>query len=112
MRQLFQNLISNALKFHKKNIPPVVTIRGHVNGSDVCEIMVRDNGVGFDEQYTARIFKPFERLHGRSEYEGTGMGLAICRKIVKRHGGAITVKSRLNEGCEFSVTLPLKQVKK
>ena len=112
MRQLFQNLISNALKFHKKDIPPVVTIRGQVNGSGVCEIVVCDNGIGIDEQYAARIFKPFERLHGRSEYEGTGMGLAICRKIVKRHGGAIAVKSRPNEGCEFSVTLPLKQVKK
>jgi signal transduction histidine kinase len=112
IRQLFQNLIGNALKFHKKNVPPVVSIRGHVNDSGVCEIMVCDNGIGFDEQYSARIFKPFERLHGRSEYEGTGMGLAICRKIVKLHGGAITVKSRPNEGCEFSVTLPLKQVKK
>jgi len=112
MRQLFQNLIGNALKFHKKDVPPVVSIRGHVNGSGVCEIKVCDNGIGFDEQYAARVFKPFERLHGRSEYEGTGMGLAICRKIVKRHGGAIAVKSQPNEGCEFSVTLPLKQVKK
>lgn len=112
MRQLFQNLIGNALKFHKKNVSPVVSVRGHVNGSDVCEIMVCDNGIGLDEQYAARIFKPFERLHGRSEYEGTGMGLAICRKIVKRHGGVIAVKSQPDEGCEFSVTLPLKQVKK
>ncbi len=112
MRQLFQNLISNALKFHKKDIPPEVLIQGHVNGSGSCEIIVRDNGIGFDEQYAQRIFKPFERLHGRSEYEGTGMGLAICRKIVKRHGGSIGVKSRPNEGCEFSITLPLKQVKK
>ena len=111
MRQLFQNLISNALKFHKKDIPPEVSILGHVIGP-ACEIIVRDNGVGFDEQYAQRIFKPFERLHGRSEFEGTGMGLAICRKIVKRHGGSIGVKSRLNEGCEFSITLPLKQVKK
>jgi signal transduction histidine kinase len=112
MRQLFQNLISNALKFHKKNIPPEVIIRGHVNGSGVCEILVSDNGIGIDDQYAQRIFKPFERLHGRSEYEGTGMGLAICRKIVERHGGAIAVISRPNEGCEFSVTLPLQQVKK
>jgi len=112
MRQLFQNLISNALKFHKKNIPPVVSIQGHVNGSGVCEIMVSDNGIGFDEQYAGRIFKPFERLHGRSAYEGTGMGLAICKKIVKRHGGMIAVTSQPNEGCKFSVTLPLKQAKK
>jgi len=112
MRQLFQNLISNALKFHKKGIPPEVLVRGHVNGSGTCKIIIRDSGIGFDEQYAQRIFKPFERLHGRSEYEGTGMGLAICRKIVKRHEGSISVKSRSNEGCEFSITLPLKQVKK
>ncbi|VAX28116.1 hypothetical protein MNBD_NITROSPINAE05-931 [hydrothermal vent metagenome] len=112
MRQLFQNLISNALKFHKKGVPPVVAIRSHVNDSGVCEVMVRDNGIGFDEQYAARIFKPFERLHGRSQYEGTGMGLAICRKIVKRHGGTISVKSQPDAGCEFTVALPLKQDKK
>ena len=112
MRQLFQNLISNALKFQKKDIPPEVSIRSRMNGSGTCEIIVRDNGIGFDEQYAQRIFKPFERLHGRSEFEGTGMGLAICRKIVKRHGGSIGVKSRPNEGCEFLITLPLKQVKK
>ena len=106
MRQLFQNLISNALKFHKKDIPPVVSILGNVIDSGACEIIVRDNGIGFDEQYAQRIFKPFERLHGRSEFEGTGMGLAICRKIVKRHGGAICVKSTPNESCECLITLP------
>jgi|GEM_PF-1539887 len=109
MRQLFQNLIINALKFHKKDIPPEIVIRGHMNGSETCEILVKDNGVGFDEKYVHRIFKPFERLHGRSEYEGTGMGLAICKKIVQRHGGSIRVESQLNEGCSFIVTLPSKQ---
>jgi signal transduction histidine kinase len=109
MRQLFQNLIGNALKFHKKDVPPEILIRGHMNGSSVCEILVKDNGVGFDEKYVHRIFKPFERLHGRSEYEGSGMGLAICNKIVKRHGGSIQVESQLNEGCEFTITLPIKQ---
>ena len=112
MRQLFQNLIGNALKFHKNDIPPEILVRGHVNGSSTCEILVKDNGIGFDEKYVQRIFKPFERLHGRSDYEGTGMGLAICKKIVKRHGGSICVESKLNEGCEFSVTLPLKQLQK
>jgi signal transduction histidine kinase len=112
MRQLFQNLIGNGLKFHKKDVPPEISIRGHMNVSGICEVLVRDNGIGFDEQYAERIFKPFERLHGRSEFEGTGMGLAICRKIVKRHGGSIDVTSQPNEGCKFSVTLPLKQVKK
>jgi signal transduction histidine kinase len=109
MRQLFQNLIGNALKFHKKDIPPEIVIRGHMNGASVCEILVKDNGVGFDEKYVQRIFKPFERLHGRSDYEGSGMGLAICQKIVKRHGGSIHVESKLNEGCKFTVTLPIKQ---
>lgn len=112
MRQLFQNLIGNALKFHKKDIPPEIMVRGSVNGSDTCEILVKDNGVGFDEKYVQRIFKPFERLHGRSDYEGTGMGLAICKKIVERHGGSIQVESKLNEGCEFSITLPFKQLQK
>jgi signal transduction histidine kinase len=109
MRQLFQNLISNALKFHKKDVPPEVVIRGRMNGSSACEVLVKDNGVGFDEKYIQRIFKPFERLHGRSDYEGTGMGLAICQKIVKRHGGSIHVESKLNEGCTFTITLPVKQ---
>lgn len=109
MRQLFQNLIGNALKFHKKDVPPEILIRGHMNGSSVCEILILDNGIGFDEQYVDRIFKPFERLHGRSAYEGTGMGLAICKKIVKRHGGSIQVESQLNEGCKFTITLPINQ---
>jgi signal transduction histidine kinase len=109
MRQLFQNLIGNALKFHKKDTPPEIMIRGRVNGSDTCEILVKDHGVGFDGKYIQRIFKPFERLHGRSDYEGTGMGLAICQKIVKRHGGSIHVESKINEGCQFTITLPIKQ---
>ncbi len=112
MRQLFQNLISNALKFHKKDAPPEVLIRGQIKDARACEVLVQDNGIGFEEQYAHRIFKPFERLHGRSEYEGTGMGLAICRKIVKRHEGIISVTSQPNEGCKFTVTLPLKQIKK
>ena len=112
MRQLFQNLIGNALKFHKKDIPPEISIQGHVNGGNDCEIHVKDNGIGIDEKYFPRIFKPFERLHGRSQYEGTGMGLAICQKIVRRHSGFMQVKSHLNEGCEFIITLPLKQDQK
>ena len=112
MRQLFQNLISNALKFHKKDISPEIVIRGQVNGSNDCEILIKDNGIGIDQQYVQRIFKPFERLHGRSQYEGTGMGLAICKKIVKRHSGSIRVRSIPNDGCEFFITLPLKQTQK
>ena len=73
------------------------------------EIRVEDNGIGFDEQYLSRIFKPFERLHGQSEYEGSGMGLAICRKIVLRHGGEISARSTKGNGATFLITLPEKQ---
>jgi PAS domain S-box-containing protein len=105
MRQLFQNLIGNALKYRGRN-KPVVRVYGE-NGSGVtpARIYVEDNGIGFEEKYLDRIFQPFQRLHGRSEYEGTGMGLAICRKIVERHGGSITARSRPGEGSTFIVEL-------
>ncbi len=75
------------------------------------KICVRDNGIGFDEKYLDRIFTPFQRLHGRNEYEGTGIGLAVCRKIVERHGGTLTAKSTPGEGATFIATLPLAQTK-
>jgi signal transduction histidine kinase len=78
-------------------------------GEDLCQITVEDNGIGFDEQYIGRIFTPFERLHGRDAYEGTGMGLAICRKVVERHGGEISATSAPGRGAKFVVTLPVKQ---
>jgi two-component system, LuxR family, sensor kinase FixL len=121
MRQLFQNLVGNALKFHRADEPPVVIIEGKVltemdrpfNGSGqdclLCQITVQDNGIGFEEQYLDRIFEVFQRLHGRQEYEGTGMGLAICRKIAERHGGTITARSQPGQGATFVVTLPVKQ---
>jgi PAS domain S-box-containing protein len=119
MRQLFQNLIANAIKFHRVNVPPIVAIRGErvdipltdSNGEPVptCRILVQDNGIGFDEKYLDRIFQVFQRLHGRDEYEGTGVGLAICRKIAERHGGAIAATSRVGEGSTFIVTLPIGQ---
>ncbi|MFQ5716687.1 MAG: ATP-binding protein, partial [Nitrospinales bacterium] len=89
MRQLFRNLISNALKFHRKDAPPVVTLSSQLCNGGLVEIVVEDNGIGFDNKHAGQIFKPFERLHGRGEYEGSGMGLAICRKIAARHGGTI-----------------------
>ena len=115
MIQLFQNLIGNALKFHRKGVSPKVkiharTIReGRSGKADAYEIFVEDNGIGFDESYLSRIFAPFQRLHGKSEYEGVGIGLAICRKIVERHHGHITANSRPDEGAVFAVTLPGKQ---
>lgn len=114
MRRLMQNLISNALKFHKPEIAPVVEVSGEVvPGKDPSEraarITVADNGIGLDLKYKARIFAPFQRLHGRSTYEGTGMGLAICRKIARRHGGDVEVESEPGRGSRFIVTLPLAQ---
>ena len=115
MRQLFQNLIGNALKFHRPDVPPVVSVRatpvGNVAGDGTarCEIVVSDNGIGFDEKYRTRIFAPFQRLHSRTAFEGTGMGLAISRRIVERHRGVITCASRVGEGSEFVVTLPLER---
>jgi light-regulated signal transduction histidine kinase (bacteriophytochrome) len=115
MRQLLQNLIGNALKFHRPDVPPVVTIRGELlssgNGcSGLCRLTVQDNGIGFDEKYLSRLFHVFQRLHGRGEYEGTGMGLAICRRIVERHGGSITAHSVPGQGAAFIVTLPVSPV--
>ena len=116
MRQLLQNLISNSLKFARPGEPPVVQVESRIlpkvegNGEiSRFELLVRDNGIGFEEVYLDRIFELFQRLHGRQEYEGTGMGLAICRKIVERHGGTITARSAPEEGATFVVNLPLRQ---
>jgi PAS domain S-box-containing protein len=111
MIQLFQNLIANALKFARKGEPPWVKVFAReVEETPVragaWEILVEDRGIGFDEKYLDRIFNPFERLHGKSEYPGAGMGLAICRKIAERHGGGITARSTPGEGSTFIVTLP------
>jgi PAS domain S-box-containing protein len=111
MRQLLQNLIGNALKFRRPEAAPLVQVtarkrQDHV-GLEVCELTVADNGIGFDEKYLDRIFNVFQRLHSRSEYEGTGMGLAIVRKIVLHHGGTVTAKSRPGHGSTFVVTLPM-----
>jgi signal transduction histidine kinase len=108
MRQLFQNLISNSLKYRRDEDRPKIRIHGEARDK-TFSIYVEDNGFGFDEAYLDRIFKPFQRLHGRSEYEGTGMGLAICRKIVERHGGSITATSTPGQGSIFVVTLPAKE---
>lgn len=121
MRQLLQNLISNALKFGQDEEPPSVKIYSRLimsqqrqpdeeaSVAEFYQIIVEDNGIGFDEKYLDRIFNVFQRLHTRSEYEGTGMGLAICRKIAERHGGSITAESTLGRGTKFIVTLPMKQ---
>ncbi len=108
IRGLFHNLISNSLKYRKSGVPPLIKISGQYppiqNG--YYEIYVEDNGIGFDEKHTERIFKPFERLHGINEYSGIGIGLALCKKIVEQHNGKIDVKSIVNKGTTFKITLP------
>lgn len=120
MRQLLQNLISNALKFHQPDRPPQIRIEARQlppaipdqpqSHSPRCQILVQDQGIGFDEKYLDRIFTVFQRLHYRNEYEGTGVGLAICRKIAERHGGEITATSQPGVGSTFIVTLPMQQL--
>ncbi|HEX9750282.1 MAG TPA: ATP-binding protein [candidate division Zixibacteria bacterium] len=119
MRQLFQNLIGNALKFHRPDTVPRVCVSGRMIGGaassgnppsmspSLCRITVADDGIGFDTKYLDKVFAPFQRLHGRSQYEGSGMGLAICRRIAEHHGGSITAESTPGAGAQFIVTLPV-----
>jgi light-regulated signal transduction histidine kinase (bacteriophytochrome) len=109
MRQLLQNLIGNALKFRKEGLPLIVKLGCPNPGGTHCTFTVTDNGIGFSAAYAERIFKMFERLHGKGEFAGSGMGLAICRKIVERHGGSIAASSTAGEGATFTVTLPVTQ---
>jgi signal transduction histidine kinase len=124
VRQVLQNLIGNGLKFHRPDEPPRVQVEATVepvardlqqdgrldaNCTEMCRLTVSDNGIGFEESHADRIFTPFKRLHGRGEYEGTGMGLAICRRIVERHGGDITASSTPGEGTTFTVLLPVER---
>ncbi|MBC1219303.1 PAS domain-containing protein [Nostoc sp. UCD121] len=116
MRQLLQNLIGNALKFHRPQIPPVIKIYSKIlnnqadnisSNSELCQIIVEDNGIGFEEKYLDRIFNVFQRLHSSIEYEGTGIGLAICRKIIERHHGHLTAQSKPGQGAKFTILLSI-----
>jgi len=113
MRQLLQNLIGNALKFRRPEEPPVVKVEAQIipdpdtPEKKLCRLTVSDNCIGFDEKYLDRIFNVFQRLHPRNEYEGTGMGLAIVRKIALYHGGHVTAKSKPGEGSIFILTVPV-----
>ena len=129
MRQLLQNLIGNALKFQSPGAVPQIKIDAQLIQRDqlqegtvlpnpsptaspddkFCVLTVQDNGIGFEEQYLDKVFAVFQRLHGRSEYEGTGVGLAVCRRITERHGGLITAQSKPGEGSIFIVILPMQQ---
>jgi signal transduction histidine kinase len=119
IRQVFQNIISNALKFSKRDMAPVIRVWGNiVTGNSVesnsafgesVRICIGDNGIGFDQKYLEKIFVLFQRLHGKSEYDGTGIGLAIVKKIIEKHNGSITAESKEGEGARFIIILPLKQ---
>jgi len=109
MRQLLQNLLGNALKYRQKDTPPVVRLACSNGGPD-CAITVADNGIGFNDKHAEKIFRMFTRLNARAEYAGSGIGLAICRKIVERHNGTIAATSTPGAGATFTVTLPVKQV--
>ncbi|MBN2581370.1 MAG: PAS domain S-box protein [Pirellulales bacterium] len=123
MRQLFQNLIANGLKFHRSEEPPVIRVSGRYlrgrnegpaksqPGEEYCRILVEDNGIGFEEKHCDRIFGVFQRLHPRDVYEGTGIGLAVCRRIVERHGGQIAAQGLLGQGSRFEIFLPIRQAK-
>lgn len=121
LRQLFQNLLSNSLKFSHKTRPLLITINGQImQGNQLRELVavsdyhklfacveVKDNGIGFDPRYTERIFQVFQRLHGRSEYQGTGVGLAIVQKVVENHQGYLAAEGKPNEGATFRIVLPI-----
>jgi len=120
IRRVFQNLIVNALKFSKPEQSPTIEISGNyisdrsfdapfLNKGPFCLIRIKDNGIGFDEAYGEKIFSLFTRLHTKDRYEGTGIGLAIARKIVEKHGGLIRAHGRKNEGAEFQILLPVSQ---
>jgi signal transduction histidine kinase len=106
LTQLFQNLIGNAIKF-RGDRPPEICIGAEPDG-DCWRFSIQDNGIGIEPQHIERIFMVFQRLHSRSTYAGTGIGLAICKKIVERHGGAIRVASEPGKGATFSFTIPRK----
>ena len=119
MRQLLQNLLGNALKFRKSDVLPVITISSEIvnvqdsaTGAAYTNLVFSDNGIGFDNEFKDKIFTIFQRLHSRTEYEGTGIGLATVRKIIERHGGWINADGQLSVGAKFYVTLPLEQNKK
>ena len=102
---LFQNLVANAVKFHREDVTPHVRITT-TEVADEHEIVVEDNGIGIEPEYAERIFIIFQRLHAKDRYEGTGIGLAMCRKIVEHHGGTIHVDAHDGDGARFRITLP------
>ena len=109
IRQVLINLLSNALKFTQPRNPAVIEVEGKIDESH-CLYIIRDNGVGFEMQYCNKLFGVFERLHSKEEFEGTGVGLAIVQRVIRRHGGEVWGDSVLGEGATFSFTLPKSRV--
>lgn len=107
IRQLLGHLLENAVKFTAPRSAPVVNVSWQWHESDLCAVTVSDNGVGFNPQYKSKLFHAFQRLHGARDFEGLGMGLALSRKIIERHGGAVWADGSLDAGCSVSFTLPL-----
>ncbi|MFC2063388.1 ATP-binding protein, partial [Chloroflexota bacterium] len=106
LHQLFQNIMANGLKFHKDGVPPKITISSRVVANNMVRFNIQDNGIGIDPEYHDQIFTMFKRLHPASHYEGTGIGLAVCKKIVQQHNGEIGFKPVSKEGTSFWFTLP------
>jgi light-regulated signal transduction histidine kinase (bacteriophytochrome) len=106
MKQLFVNLISNSLKYSKEAQSPHIQISVNRDNDNIVRIAFSDNGIGFDQKYADRIFELFQRLHNKDRYSGTGIGLALCRKICENHGGSIAVTSKAGEGATFIISLP------
>ncbi|WP_395043104.1 ATP-binding protein, partial [Flavobacterium sp.] len=118
VQQLFTNLIGNSIKYSKENVAPIIKISSSMvvaqndvllprNKNKFHKITIKDNGIGFNQEYADRIFVLFSRLHNKNEYTGTGIGLAICKKIVENHKGYIFAKGQINEGATFTVYLPI-----
>lgn len=110
--QLFYNLVNNSIKFARSGVAPIITITSEEVSDEKIQITVTDNGIGFDSQYAGRIFETFTRLNPKDKFEGTGLGLSLCKKIVERHGGTISANGKSEEGAEFIITLPKKQDRK
>jgi len=117
LRSLFINLIENAIKYSRMDISPEIVVRPVHNGTNgsgsskskynkYCRILVEDNGIGFEQKYAEHIFNMFRRLHNVAEFDGTGIGLAICKKIVEKHNGFISAQSEVNKGSRFTISLP------
>jgi light-regulated signal transduction histidine kinase (bacteriophytochrome) len=107
IHQLFYNLINNSIKFSNAGVPPRIIITGEATATGMAKIVVADNGIGFEQEYAERIFKTFTRLNSKDNYEGTGLGLSLCKKIVERHGGSITAEGVEGDGARFIVMLPM-----